>query len=119
MTPRALVPVFFVADVTASVDYYTRLLGFTQSFRYGTYAGVKLGACELHVTDPGEPRHIVGSGTAYMICDHVDQYFAAIKAAGARLKSHPEDRIYGMRDFAILDLDGNQLSFGCDANRGE
>jgi uncharacterized glyoxalase superfamily protein PhnB len=117
MIPMALVPVFHVKDVSASVDYYTQILGFTLSFRYGTYVGLKLGAFELHVTDPGEPRHVVGAGTAYMLCDEVDSYFFTLKAAGAKLKNHPENRVYGMRDFAVFDLDGNQLSFGCDADQ--
>jgi uncharacterized glyoxalase superfamily protein PhnB len=119
MIPKALIPVFHVKDVTASVDYYTRVLGFKESFRYGTYAGLILGKCELHVTDPGEPRHVVGSGTAYMICDNVDEYFARLKATGAMLKNEPEDRPYGMRDFAVFDLDQNQLSFGCDLDASD
>ena len=115
MKPVALIPVFYVANVDAAVQYYTSVLGFKQSFRYGTYAGLKMGSCELHVTDPGEPRHIAGAGTAYLLCDEVDAYFSQVKAAGARLKTEPGDRMYGMRDFAVFDVDGNQISFGCDA----
>lgn len=115
MKTKALIPIFLVTDVDAAVRYYTQVLGFIQSFRYGTYAGVKLDGCELHLTDPGEPRHVVGAGTAYVICDEVDRYFRTIKEAGARLKSEPADRQYGMRDFAVFDPDGNQLTFGCDA----
>jgi catechol 2,3-dioxygenase-like lactoylglutathione lyase family enzyme len=110
----ALIPIFHVANVDAAVEYYTSVLGFTQSFRYGTYAGLKMGTSELHVTDPGEPRHIIGAGTAYMLCDEVGAYFSRVKAAGARLKGVPENRNYGMRDFAVFDLDGNQITFGCD-----
>lgn len=116
MKPQSIVPVFFVKDVDAAVQHYTTALGFGLTFRYGTYAGLKLGPCELHVTDPGEPRQMIGAGTAYLLCDEVDAYFATVKAAGARLKSEPADRVYGMRDFAVFDVDGNQLSFGCDAN---
>jgi uncharacterized glyoxalase superfamily protein PhnB len=61
-----------------------------------------------------ESRQIIGAGTAYVICDEIDAYFASIKAAGATARSEPQDRIYGMRDFAVLDPDGNQLTFGCD-----
>ena len=116
MYPKSIVPIFYVSDVSAAVQHYVTVLGFAQSFRYGTYAGLTLGPCELHVTDPGEARQIVGTGTAYVLCDEVDAYFAKIKAAGARLKTEPADRSYGMRDFAVFDLDGNQVSFGCDAS---
>jgi catechol 2,3-dioxygenase-like lactoylglutathione lyase family enzyme len=114
MKTTALIPIFFVSDVDAAVRYYADVLGFRESFRYGTYAGLKHGSHELHLTDQGEPRQIVGAGTAYVICDAVDEYFAAVKAAGAKIKSEPTDRMYGMRDFAVFDPDGNQLSFGCD-----
>lgn len=114
MKTKAIIPIFYVVDVDDAAGYCTRVLGFAQSFRYGTYVGLRMGSFELHITDPGEPRQIVGSGSAYVICEEVDGYFLSIKAAGAKLKCDPADRTYGMRDFAIFDLDGNQLSFGCD-----
>jgi uncharacterized glyoxalase superfamily protein PhnB len=97
MKIRAFIPIFHVQDVSAASEYYTRVLGFTETFRYGTYVWL-----------------IIGAGTAYVICDEIDAYFASIKAAGATPRSEPKDRIYGMRDFAVLDPDGNQLTFGCD-----
>src|SRR6516164_2290602 len=39
------------------------------------------------------------------------------ESAGAKPKSQPKDRMYGMRDFVIFDPDGNQLSFCCDNER--
>jgi uncharacterized glyoxalase superfamily protein PhnB len=117
MKTKALIPIFHVKDVDAAARYYTAVLQFSESFRYGTYLGLRLGPHELHITDPGEPRQVVGAGTAYVICDDVDEYFASIKVAGAKLKSEPGDRVYGMRDFAVFDPDGNQLTFGCDAEK--
>jgi len=117
MKTFAAIPVFHVADVDAAARYYTQVLGFVESFRMGTYAGLKIGECEIHVTLPGDFDRPVGGGTAYVICDEVDRYFAAIKGAGARPKTDPVDRMYGMRDFVVHDPDGNQLSFGCDIER--
>ncbi len=116
MTPKVLIPIFYVADVDAAERYYIELLRFTSAFRYGTYVGLRIGSCELHITDPGEPRQVPGKGAAYLICDEVDDYFHSLRDVGARLKNYPEDRPYGMRDFAVLDLDGNQLTFGCDTD---
>jgi catechol 2,3-dioxygenase-like lactoylglutathione lyase family enzyme len=113
-----VIPVFHTRDVDAAVRFYTQVLGFVESFRYGTYAGLKMGSCEIHITLPGDYQHAVGAGNAYVICDHVDNYFASIKAAGANPKGEPADRAYGMRDFVVLDPDGNQLSFGCDNEKG-
>ena len=111
MKSVSVIPVFQVKDVDASVRFYTGVLGFAQSFRYGTYVGLKLGKCELHICPPGDDGPRAGGGNAYIICDEVDDYFAGIKAKGAKPKSEPGDRMYGMRDFVIFDPDGNQLSF--------
>jgi uncharacterized glyoxalase superfamily protein PhnB len=111
------IPVFHVADADASARCYTQVLGFTESFRMGACSGLKIGECELHVMPPGDFGRSIGGGNAYVICDEVDQHFATIKAAGARPKTEPGDRMYGMRDFVVVDPDGNQLSFGCDIER--
>jgi catechol 2,3-dioxygenase-like lactoylglutathione lyase family enzyme len=119
MTPKALIPIFYVADVDAAERYYIGRLQFTRAFRYGTYLGLRMGSCELHITDPSEARQVPGTGSAYLICDEVDRYFESIKKLDARLKNSPEDRQYGMRDFAVFDPDGNQLTFGCDSGEEE
>lgn len=117
MKPSALIPIFYVKNVEAAEQHYLSVLRFQSSFRYGTYVGLKIGDCELHLTDPGEARQIPGAGAAYLLCDEVDAYCATIRRAGARLKCEPADRAYGMRDFAVFDLDGNQISFGCDVEK--
>jgi catechol 2,3-dioxygenase-like lactoylglutathione lyase family enzyme len=114
MKPVSVIPVFHVKDVDASARFYMDILGFSQSFRYGTYVGLRLGKCELHICPPGDHGPRIGGGNAYFICDKVDEYFTQIKTAGAQPKSTPADRTYGMRDFVVFDPDGNQLSFGCD-----
>lgn len=119
MDAHALIPIFYVANVDTACDFYAGTLGFTRAFRYGTYAGIRIGTREIHITDPGEPRQIVGAGSAYVICDDVDGYFQQITAAGATPRSAPQDRRYGMRDFSVLDPDGNQLTFGCSMEHVE
>jgi len=118
MKTISAIPVFHVTDVDAAVRFYADVLGFRQSFRMGTYAGMKLADCEIHLTTPGDHQRAAGGGNAYVICDEVDDYFATIKAAGAKPTSEPGDRAYGFRDFVVLDPDGNQLSFGCDLEAG-
>jgi uncharacterized glyoxalase superfamily protein PhnB len=115
MQTTSIIPVFNVTNIDTSVKFYTEVLGFTQAFRYGTYVGLRMGKCELHIcpSDPGNDSRI-GRGNAYLICDEVDEFFRKIKAAGAKPKNEPADQFYGMRDFIVHDPDGNQLSFGCD-----
>ncbi|HXT11804.1 MAG TPA: hypothetical protein VN873_09590 [Candidatus Angelobacter sp.] len=45
-------------------------------------------------------------------------YCTVIKQKGAMLKYEPKDWPYGTREFMVVDLDGNQLAFGCESVRG-
>jgi len=105
-------PVFHVSDVEASIAFYCNVLGFAEDFRVGTYVGVKLDGFRLHLSQ-SDGR--VGGGTVYAFCDGVDAYFAdRVAGKAVDLVQPPADAPYGMRDFIIRDLDGNQLSFGQD-----
>jgi uncharacterized glyoxalase superfamily protein PhnB len=42
----------------------------------------------------------------------VDAVYAELAARGARIVKPPQNYDYGMRDFDLIDLDGNQLTFG-------
>jgi len=107
-------PVLQVSDLNRSLKYYTEVLGFIEDFRFGEYVGVRNGEAALHLcahTIHGRP---VGGGTAFIFCDEVTEYFAEIEKKGAIVKVEPEDRPYGMREFTILDSDGNHLNFGSE-----
>jgi catechol 2,3-dioxygenase-like lactoylglutathione lyase family enzyme len=76
MKTISVIPVFHVKDVEASIDFYTKVLGFVQAFKYGTYVGLKLGKCELHICPPDNSGPPIGGGNAYIICDEVDEYYS-------------------------------------------
>jgi len=109
--------VFAVRDLDAAVKYYTEVLGFAEEFRYESYAGVKSGAVTLHLNGYNLHQRPVGGGTVYIFCDEIDAYYAEIKKKGAILKGEPKDYPYGMRDFLVLDPDGNHLNFGCESKK--
>jgi uncharacterized glyoxalase superfamily protein PhnB len=114
MTPQCAAAVFQVASVEASLKHYTEVLGFTEDFRFGDYAGIKFGEVILHLCGHSIHDRPVGGGAVYIFCDEVDSYYAGLKKRGAHVKSEPKDYPYGMRDFTIIDSDGNHLSFGCE-----
>ena len=41
-----------------------------------------------------------------------DRYYAEVVAAGAKVTCPLAARDYGMKDFRIVDPDGNEISFG-------
>ena len=111
---RHAAPVFQVADLEASLKHYTEVLGFSPDFRFGDYAGVKLGEVCFHLCGHTIHQRPVGGGTVYIFCaEPVDTYHAELVTRGATLIAPPKDYAYGMRDFMVVDLDGNHLAFGC------
>lgn len=114
MTPQSIAPVLHVSNLDTALKHYLAVFGFEEDFRFEGYVGIKLGAIALHlvVAEPATPRF--ANSKVYIFCDEVDDYYATLKARGATLKSAPITAWYGMRDFIAHDLDGNQLSFGCE-----
>lgn len=102
-----------VSDLDASLRYFVDVLGFSEDFRFGQYAGIKRDDCCLHLSAHGNPNTgTPGTGSVYFFCDEVDDYFAAITQRCATTDGEPKNYDYGMRDFITRDPDGNQLSFG-------
>jgi uncharacterized glyoxalase superfamily protein PhnB len=119
MQTFSAIPVLHVANIDEALRFYTAVLGFSEEFRFGDYAGLRMGEAGLHLTTPGDFRRPVGGGTVYLTCDGVDDYHDAIVSRGAHPKSPPTNAGYGMRDFVVDDPDGNQLSFGCEIAQPE
>ncbi len=119
MNPQRIVPVFQVANLEAALKFYSEILGFTEDFRFGNYAGLKFGAISLHLSEQtsdgrSEYKKPLGSGIAYLFCDEVDAYYDQIKSKGAPTKYPPQDFPYGMREFMTVDPDGNHVAFGAE-----
>ncbi len=113
MNTKGSATTFHVADVDAALAWYTGVLGFSERFRFGDYAGVEHGEVQIHLSGPGSTnKRGVGQGGIYIFCDDVDAYYAEITAKGAKPQAPPKDYEYGMRDFATEDPDGNLLGFG-------
>lgn len=113
MKPECAATIFHVSDVESSIKYYTEVLGFMVDFRYNDLAGLEYEAVLIYLSGPGQDvKKIIGQGSIYIFCDEVDQYFREISLKGALTEIGPDDRPYGMRDFAIKDPDGNILTFG-------
>ena len=112
MIPQSAATVLRVSDLPAALAHYVSVFGFEEDFRFGDYAGLKMGAIALHLTGSNLAPKPIGSGVVYIFCDEVDDYCATLKARGALIQSPPQDQPYGMREFTVADPDGNHLVFG-------
>ena len=70
----------------------------------------------LHAT-----RDVLGFHTEFtyvnVFVTDVDALYEELKSRGARTLNEPKDYPYGMRDFDIHDLDGNQLCFRIESTQ--
>jgi catechol 2,3-dioxygenase-like lactoylglutathione lyase family enzyme len=101
-----------VADIGATIDFYTTKLGFTPSFTWGdppTFAGVMLDRVQMFLSR-GTPNP---SGcSVYFVVGSADELCAYQRGNGVEVAEPPADREYGMRDYSVRDLNGYLLSFG-------
>jgi DNA-binding MarR family transcriptional regulator/catechol 2,3-dioxygenase-like lactoylglutathione lyase family enzyme len=107
--------VFHVSSLSKSLDFYSRVLGFAIEFRHGapeTYAGLSWRGVHLHLSSAYPYKNNTGHGNIYIFCGEVDRLYEELDSAGVEFYSRIHDREYRMRDFAIKDLDGNQIGFG-------
>lgn len=102
-----------VPDVPAAVGFYTSKLGFSCAFTYGgeppTFAGVNLDRVQIFMEE-GTPAP--GGCALYFLVDDADALYAFHRANGVDVVDEIEDRPYGIRNYAVRDLNGYHLVFG-------
>ena len=110
--------VFVVRDITKSVEHYRDALGFNVTFQYGNpafYACLCRDEVALHLLAAHETKRLPGNGGICVFVTDVDRVHADLAARGANVIKAPQNYDYGMRDFDVVDLDGNQLTFGMES----
>jgi catechol 2,3-dioxygenase-like lactoylglutathione lyase family enzyme len=101
-----------VEEVQAAVDFYTDRLGFELGFTWGeppTIAGVNLGDAQVFL-EQGTPNP--AGCNVYFVVSDADLLFEFQRSNGVEIVTEPNDRPYGLRDYAVRDLSGYRLSFG-------
>ncbi len=106
------VPVLASLDIEATQRFYTDRLGFQLGAVYPDYLIVERDDIELHFSltdDPAVPQQT----SCYVRVTGIDQLYQEMSAAEV---VHPHgpltDQPYGVREFAVLDGDGNMIKFG-------
>ncbi len=105
-------PSLAVDDVRAAADFYTKKLGFWQSFLWGdppTMAGVNLGQVQMFL-EQGTPSP--KGCSVYFVVGDADELFAFHRGNGVEIVHPPVDQDYAIRDYRIRDLYGYLLGFG-------
>ncbi|MFD2874279.1 VOC family protein [Mucilaginibacter ximonensis] len=114
MKALSIAIVVHVTDLEASLSYYIDVLGFTMDFRFGDYAGLLLDDVLIHLSGPNNEGQKKPPGGAHFCIDlnEIDDYYQLLQRKGTNITVAMADRIYGIRDFAVDDPDGNTIVFG-------
>src|SRR5688500_11972920 len=105
-------PSLAVEDVAAAAEFYTKKLGFSQSFTWGeppAMAGVNLGNVQIFL-EKGTPSP--KGLSVYFVVGNADELYEFHRANGVDVVQPPGYREYGIRDYTVRDLHGYHLGFG-------
>lgn len=112
-------PIFPVADVQKTIDWYKKNLGFQVDFKWQdpvTYAVMSRDDIKVHFSKLEDNFTPSKAHTAlYIFTFDVDTIFTEFKEKGL-VSGVLESAEYGMRDFDLVDLNGFRLTFGQSVN---
>ena len=97
----------FVADLSASKDFYSRILSLPLVDDEEWGVTVQAGAVQL-MLHPREGRAQEDVELVFNV-DDVDAAFDELRAAGASILEEPQVRAWGDKDGAVADPDGNRI----------
>ncbi len=99
-------------DVAALAAWYRDALGFKIAMLWGeppTYGRVRRDEVELGIGALGAQ---FGPASVYAIVSEVDTLYAEFRSRNVAVSREPSNAEYRMRDFEVMDPEGNRICFG-------
>ena len=106
---RKVMPELPLSDVPAGVAHYRDVLGFTINYQQHDIGVMDRDGQRLLLVARTE-RH-TGIGSCCFYVTDADALHAELTASGANVQGEPVSQPWGLREFTVLDLEGNRLSF--------
>jgi len=107
---QTIMPELPFDDVPAAVVHYRDVLGFTINYEQSDIAVMDRDAIRVLLI-ARTPEH-KGIGSAYVYVSDADALHAELLAKDANVKGDPASHPWGLRDFSVVDPEGNRLTFG-------
>jgi uncharacterized glyoxalase superfamily protein PhnB len=102
-------PMLPLDDVAAGVTHYRDVLGFKINYQQEDLGVMDRDDVTLLLVQRTE-RHR-GTGAAEFYIENADSLYAELKSKGANVQGEPVSHPWGLRDFRVLDPEGNELIF--------
>jgi catechol 2,3-dioxygenase-like lactoylglutathione lyase family enzyme/GNAT superfamily N-acetyltransferase len=109
-------PILYSSNIADSIRYYTEVLGFENSWNWGTpptFGGVSKNGTEIFFCENGQGNP--GTWLSVFV-DNVDELYQAINPRGAKILSVPKTMEWGVREMLVEDPDGHKIRFGHGAH---
>jgi len=106
---RQALPELPCGDVAAAVAWYRDVLGFRINYQQQDLGVMDRDAITLLLIARTE-RH-TGIGSCEVFVSDADALYEELAAKGAGVLGPPVSRPWGLRDFQVIDLDGNRITF--------
>lgn len=106
---RQALPELPFDDVGAAVAYYRDVLGFGINYQQHDLGVMYRDAVTVLLIARTERHKGIGSFEVYV--EDADALYAELRAKGANVQGEPVSRPWGLRDFRVIDLQGNRITF--------
>jgi uncharacterized glyoxalase superfamily protein PhnB len=106
---RKVMPELPFTDVPAAVAHYRDVLGFSINYQQHDIGVMDRDGTRLLLIERTERHSGIGSCSFYVL--DADALHAELVASGANVRGEPVSYPWGLREFKVLDLEGNRLSF--------
>ncbi|HEX9198682.1 MAG TPA: VOC family protein [Acidobacteriaceae bacterium] len=118
-TVKAAVPILPAANTAKSLEWWTQICGFSETFRDATppnYAGISRNGASLHIcgmSDPALARTVGDQTMVRIVVDDVEAMYAEYQQRGGKV--HPNGALqkkpWGSTEFAAIDPNGVCVTF--------
>jgi catechol 2,3-dioxygenase-like lactoylglutathione lyase family enzyme len=106
---RKVMPELPFTDVPAAVAYYRDVLGFSINYQQHDIGVMDRDGQRLLLIE--RTAHHTGIGSCSFYVFDADALHAELVASGAHVQGEPVSYPWGLREFKVLDLEDNRLSF--------
>lgn len=107
---QTIMPEMPLDDVAAGVAYYRDVLGFSINYQDPNIGVMDRNAVRVLLI--ARTKKHIGIGSCYVYVKDADALHTELTSKAAIVQGEPVSRPWGLREFEVLDPEGNRITFG-------
>lgn len=105
-----IMPELPLDNISAGVSHYRDVLGFSVNYEQNDIGVMDRDSVRILLIARTEQHE--GIGSCYVYVDDADALHAELAGKGANVQGKPISRPWGLREFSVLDPEGNRITYG-------